>query len=60
MNRPTGTGSSGTPGAPRCSFCGKDAGQVRKLITGYIAPAYGEAVQAVPAEATRRGGEATR
>ena len=23
-----------TPSAPRCSFCGKDAGQVRKLITG--------------------------
>jgi ATP-dependent Clp protease ATP-binding subunit ClpX len=27
-------GSSGGSGAPRCSFCGKDAGQVRKLITG--------------------------
>jgi ATP-dependent Clp protease ATP-binding subunit ClpX len=29
VNRP-----AGTSGAPRCSFCGKDAGQVRKLITG--------------------------
>jgi ATP-dependent Clp protease ATP-binding subunit ClpX len=35
MNRSAGTsGTSGNSGAPRCSFCGKDAGQVRKLITG--------------------------
>ncbi len=41
MNRPVGTsgGASGPPGSaggtpPRCSFCGKDASQVRKLITG--------------------------
>jgi len=40
MNRPVGTsGTSGPSGSaggtpPRCSFCGKDAAQVRKLITG--------------------------
>jgi len=62
VNRPTGTGSSGATGVPRCSFCGKDAGQVRKLITGPSVHICDECVgmcTEILAEEGKRAGAAT-